>query len=397
MIESLSLLESEHFTTSRVLLIDDQYVIFKSVQAMLKEATDIQLFYCQDPTQALETAERVQPTVILQDLMMPEIDGLLLLRYFRANEKTRNVPLVMLSAEEEPIVKAQAFAQGANDYIVKLPNRVELLARLRYHSQNYIRLLERDEAFRQLEMSQSVLKSELAEAARYVRSILPAPVEDSVVAVSWEFIPSTLLGGDCFGYHWLDEDHFAIYLLDVCGHGVGAALLSSSVANMLRSQQLIHTDFYTPGDLLTSLNGAFLMEKHDDRFFTMWYGVYNRKTGVLRYASGGHPPAILLSGTNVESLEVTALKTPGLVIGGMASSKFTTCEHQIAPFSRLFIFSDGAYELSKERDATHLDHLIEVLKSSVDDEISSVIEFARAHAPQSIFQDDFSIIKVLFK
>jgi PleD family two-component response regulator len=129
-----------------VLLVDDQPIISEAVRHMLKDQSDISFHYCKDPANAIQMAEEVHPTVILQDVVMPEVDGLLLVRYFRANQKTQNIPLIVLSTKEDPKIKAEAFALGANDYMVKLPDKVELIARIRYHSSGYIRLLERNEA-----------------------------------------------------------------------------------------------------------------------------------------------------------------------------------------------------------------------------------------------------------
>ena len=101
-------------------------------------------------------------------------------------------------------------------------------------------------------------------------------MRDGPVRVDWRFVPSTQLGGDSFGYHWIDGDHFAVYLLDVSGHGVGASLLSVSALNVLRSQSLHNTDFRDPAQVLERLNATFKMEQQDNRYFTIWYGVYSK-------------------------------------------------------------------------------------------------------------------------
>ncbi len=132
---------TEHKVT--VLLIDDQPMIGEAVRRMLAGEPDIVFHYCRDAAKALDEAHRLEPTVILQDLVMPDIDGLTLVKTIRANEPTRETPMIVLSTKEEPTVKAEAFALGANDYIVKLPDRIELLARIRYHSKGYINLLQR--------------------------------------------------------------------------------------------------------------------------------------------------------------------------------------------------------------------------------------------------------------
>src|SRR6516162_205852 len=292
---------TEHKVT--VLLIDDQPMIGEAVRRMLAGEPDIGFHYCREATAALEVADQVKPTVILQDLVMPDIDGLALVQKFRAHEPTRETPLIVLSTKEEPIVKAEAFALGANDYIVKLPDRLELLARIRYHSKGYINLLQRNEAFDALLESQRRLANEIKQAAHYVRSLLPEKLKKGDVRTNWRFVPSAELGGDSFGYHWLDDDHFAIYLLDVSGHGVGSALLSVSAMNALRSQALPQTDFRLPGQVLAALNNAFKMEEQNGLFFTIWYGVYNKSARRIDYSGGGHPPALLFHGPSAEQAE----------------------------------------------------------------------------------------------
>ena len=146
---------TEHQIT--VLLIDDQPIVGETVRRLLLGEPDIAFHYCKDAARALEVAGKVGPTVILQDLVMPEIDGLTLVKMFRANDATRETPLIVLSAKEEPTTKAEAFGLGANDYLVKLPDRIELIARIRYHSTAYLSQLQRDEAYRALRESQQRL------------------------------------------------------------------------------------------------------------------------------------------------------------------------------------------------------------------------------------------------
>lgn len=145
----------------KVLLIDDQILIAEAVRRMLATEADIIFHYCSDPIQAIQQATEIAPTVILQDLVMPEIDGLLLLRFFHANAATRDIPMIVLSAKEDANLKAEAFASGANDYIVKLPDPVELIARIRYHSQAYINRLQRDEAYLAMQESEQRLRKVL--------------------------------------------------------------------------------------------------------------------------------------------------------------------------------------------------------------------------------------------
>ena len=117
-----------------VLLVDDQIIVHESVRVLLSDHPEIELHTVSDPTRAVDRANSVQPTVILQDLNMPQVDGLTLIRFFRANPATSQVPLIVLSSQEEPKIKANAFALGATDYLIKLPDAVELVARIKHHS-----------------------------------------------------------------------------------------------------------------------------------------------------------------------------------------------------------------------------------------------------------------------
>ncbi|MDB5980639.1 MAG: diguanylate cyclase response regulator [Pseudomonas sp.] len=143
--------------SAMVLLVDDQAMIGEAVRRGLANEDNIDFHFCADPHQAVAQAVLIRPTVILQDLVMPGLDGLSLVREYRNTPQIRDVPIIVLSTKEEPLIKSAAFAAGANDYLVKLPDNIELVARIRYHSRSYMTLLQRDEAYRALRVSQQQL------------------------------------------------------------------------------------------------------------------------------------------------------------------------------------------------------------------------------------------------
>src|ERR1700722_5729235 len=116
--------------STMVLLVDDQAMVAQAGRRLLADLPDIDLHYCSDPSEAISEANKIRPSVILQDLVMPSIDGLELVQLFRANPATAETPIIVLSSEEDPEIKSQAFAAGANDYLVKLPDKMELIARI---------------------------------------------------------------------------------------------------------------------------------------------------------------------------------------------------------------------------------------------------------------------------
>ncbi len=382
-----------------VLLVDDQAIVGEAVRRMLAGEPDIQFHFCSDPSKAIPLANELGPTVVLQDLVMPDIDGLTLVKFFRANPATREVPLIVLSTKEEPAIKAQAFAIGANDYLVKLPDKVELIARIRYHSKGYIAQLERNEAYRKLAESQRLLAAEIAEASRYVASLLPAPVTSGPVTVDWRFVPSTQLGGDSFGYHWLDPEHFAIYLLDVSGHGVGASLLSVSAMNVIGSQSLPGTDFRDPGQVLKALDAAFPMERHNNKYFTIWYGVYNKSKRQLIYAGGGHPPALLWAGPDHAGATLKQLASEGPVIGLGMGMAFDTATLDLGPYARLLLFSDGVYEIERpDGSMWAFEEFVAFLQQLPGDAspLERLLPHVRGLRGGETLNDDFSMVQVVF-
>jgi phosphoserine phosphatase RsbU/P len=300
------------------------------------------------------------------------------------------------------MVKAEAFALGANDYIVKLPDRIELLARIRYHSQGYINLLQRNEAYQALLESQRRLANEMRQAERYVRSLLPEKLAKGAVRTDWRFIPSAELGGDSFGYHWLDDDHFAFYLLDVSGHGVGSALLSVSAMNALRSQALPQTDFRLPGQVLEALNNAFQMDQQNGLFFTIWYGVYHKSTRRIDYSGGGHPPGLLFHGPSREQIKFEVLEASGPMVGAVPDLEYQTSSVSLDSFANLYVYSDGAYEIERtDKTMWPFSEFLDFMNRGVhgtasNSQMDRLIAYDRELQGREEFADDFSIVELRF-
>src|SRR5262245_42396629 len=179
--------------------------------------------------------------------------------------------------------------------------------------------------------------------AKYVESLLPKPIE-SPVHIDWRFVPSAELGGDALGYFAVDDNHFAVYVLDVTGHGLASALLGVTVSNVLRARALPGADFAQPCQVLEALNRSFQMENHGGRFFTMWYGVVNLSNRKLTWSGGGHPSTLLFRGGQCPAEQLES-QNPG--IGMMAWDAFEQQELEIPPNSKLFLYSDGAFEIHR--------------------------------------------------
>ncbi len=375
--------------TTRVLIIDDQRIVAEAVRLMLAPEADLELTWCGDGTKAVETAVALGPDVILQDLVMPDVEGLDLVDALRAEPALATVPLIVLSSKEEPAVKAESFARGAADYLVKLPDRVELVARIRHHAAGYRARRERDAAW-------AALRAELDNAAAYVTSLLPPPMAGPPIAAGWRFQASTSLGGDALGFHWLDPDHFVVYVVDVCGHGVGAALLSVSVLNVLNARTLPGVDFRRPAEVLAGLNTAFPMERQHGMFFTIWYGVFNAPSRRLDFAAAAHPAAILLA----PGAEPRMLGQPNLPVGVMESQAYTAASATVPAGSRLVVLSDGAYEVQLPGGGSltfgdFVDLVARAEGAGPGERAEAVIAAVQALTGRAEFDDDCTLLELV--
>ena len=348
--------------------------------------------------QALELALSQPFDVVLLDTTMPELDGFSVLRQIKSDPRTRHLPVIMISDEDELEGVIRCIEAGAEDYLPKPFNATLLRARITACLEKKLLREAEQRHLREIEETQRRLSEELAEAANYVRSILPPPCEKPL-RVDWKYQPSTELGGDAFGYHWIDQDHFAVYLLDVCGHGVGASLLSVTAINVIRAGALPKTDFRDPGAVLSALNNAFPMEKQNNMYFTIWYGVYHAPSRTLRHASGGHPPALLLEPSPNGAIASVQLRSPGLIIGAMEGVAYMSQSCHIPPGASLFVLCDGCYEIrdvfGQVMEFSEFEKFMQS-DGSQPDGLERLFNWVRERHGDGPLEDDFSIVRIQF-
>ena len=258
-------------------------------------------------------------------------------------------------------------------------------------------LLRHDLRIRREVAAAEQLESDLAAARSYVDSQLPARLRDGPVLTDWLFEPSARIGGDALGYHRIDQDHFALYLLDVAGHGPGAALHAAAVLNVLRKQALPGVDMRRPGDVLSALNDMFPMEEHRDMFFTAWYGVYHRGGRQIRYSCGGHHPGYLV-GPGRET--ATPLLVKNLLVGAKTGHAFVAAAATVPPGSTLYLFSDGLFEVcAANGEARDLDDFVPQLLAAQSGNVSEperLVAAVRQVTGRREFDDDVTLLVATF-
>jgi sigma-B regulation protein RsbU (phosphoserine phosphatase) len=216
------------------------------------------------------------------------------------------------------------------------------------------------------------------------------------VKLDWRYIPSADLGGDTFGYDWLDGDHLAIYILDVTGHGLDSALFAVTIMNVLRSRALPDADFRQPGQVLARLNDAFPMEQYGQKNFTIFYGVFVKPDSKLRWSGGGHPEGIVIEPGGATKL----LKSEGPLMGMMPWPEWETSEMTLEPGSRMYVYTDGVHEIHKvDGSEWTFDELVAFLSKPPDGE-GAIMDRLHGHVCElhgsQLLDDDFSIIEACF-
>lgn len=393
----------------QILIIDDNSVNRLLLSKTLQKQ-GYQVYTATDGEEGLAQAQHIRPALILCDWMMPKMDGLEVCRRVKADPALSTTFFILLTSRGAVEDRVQGLDNGADDFLAKPIEMNELKARVRaglriHHltqdlqskNQSLARLTE------DLQRQRQALEDELVEAADYVRSLLPSPTKGPVT-IDTCFMPSRQLGGDCFDYFWLDPDFLAIYLLDVSGHGLGAALLSVSILNLMRSQTLDNVNFYQPSQVLQALNDSFQIDERNDKYFTIWYGVYNRINRQLTYATAGHPPAILLSTDEEGHFTLNKLKGSGLPIGMLPDIQFVNERCEINTASTLYIFSDGVYEINQaDGKMLGVDRFMEILldyrqqKGEYEQFLPHVLKHLQMLSVTGNFEDDCSLIQMSFR
>lgn len=239
------------------------------------------------------------------------------------------------------------------------------------------------------------LDHDLRKAREYVESLLPARVTEGAVRTDWLFEPSARIGGDALGYQAIDENHFALYLIDVAGHGASAALHAASVINVLRKQALPGVDMRKPGEALRGLNAMFPMAEHGNLFFTAWYGVYLKRERQLRYSAAGHHPGYLVTPRRDAAASLWA-RNP--IVGMNDGQAFEAGSTAVVPGSTLYLFSDGVFEVEVEggKQQQIEDFVPLLLEPAGASEPERLVAEVRRRTGRKLFDDDLTVLVATF-
>lgn len=384
-----------------LLIVDDD----EDNRAMLRRYLEPKGFHvveADDGVQALAWLAKEPCDVVLLDIMMPGVGGLEVLRRLRQTYSMTSLPVIMATARDKSRDVVEALRLGANDYLTKPFDFPVALARV----QTQLSVRRANEA---LTRANRRMKSDL-EAAAYVQQSLlpPKPLQLPGLGFAWEFSPCDELGGDLLGVVDLNAGRVALYLLDVSGHGVKAAMLAVMVNRVLAQQkgpsssgQLTRGaswgDQLTPAEVAAHLNRTFPWNDETQQFFTLLYGILDLGTGEFRFTAAGHPGPIYLPRDGAGRHD----DVPGFAIG-MGDGDYQESVLVMKPGDRLYLYSDGLPDaMSAEGKGFGKDRLLAALEGSralplqdgVTDLFQGVQRWCRPNAPH----DDISMLAIEFR
>ena len=237
------------------------------------------------------------------------------------------------------------------------------------------------------------LDSDLDKAKQYVQSLLPAPIAAGRVRTEWVLQPSAKLGGDLFGYQLLDDRTFQLYLLDVTGHGINAAMHAVSVMNVLRQNTLPGVNAREPAAMAAHLNDMFQMESHGGMLLSLWYGVFDLHSRTVVFTSAGHHAAYLVA---PDRSAPVPLDISNVLIGMMPGYPYRQGRASFTPGSSLYLFSDGVFEIeTDEADSWGLESFVSLLTLAPEPgkaEPQRILEAVETRTRRQAFEDDFTLV-----
>lgn len=390
----------------KILVVDDSGVNRTLLATMLRKA-GFEITEARSGEEALQRVLEFRPDLILLDIVMPGMDGYEVCAALKDDERTKDIPVVFLSALSEAGDKIKGLEMGGVDYVTKPFDKGEVLARVR--SQLKIRSLTRKliQTNRELLEKQRRLDEDLKAAAVIQSSLLPTRTPYfRNVAVVWRFQPCDLIGGDIFNVLQLDEQHLGIYMVDVSGHGVPGAMVTVSVSQTLQPERgylkrsrsdFPYYEIVSPVEVCSALDRDYPIERFE-KHFTIVYAVLDTKDGHLKYCSAGHPPPILLRADG----RVELLDRIGTIIGLGGIVPFEEDERRLTAGDRLVFYTDGVVECQNEEGELYgQDRFLSLLQGLKKEPIAcildNVLDSLKVFAGGARFQDDVTLLGIEYK
>jgi sigma-B regulation protein RsbU (phosphoserine phosphatase) len=368
---------------SRVLIVDDAKVNVDILVEALRH--DYKLAVALSGESALQSIERNPPDLVLLDILMPGIDGYEVCRRLRASPQTRELPVMFLSSLEEVQNKTLGFEVGANDYLTKPFEILEVKAR--------VRSLLKAKAY------SDAVKEKIASELRIAREIqlgmLPSDIASSTAGTGIEIAtflePAREVGGDLYEVLRTDDGRLVVVIGDVSGKGIPAALFMAVTMTLVRTMGFRYRE---PDEIIFHVSEALARQNSRDMFVTLFCAVFDPAHDVVTCASAGHPSLVRVRPGSPPTL-------PAGPTGGLAGIerglKFTRQSIEFLAGDTLVLYTDGVTEAMNEQDELFDDerllaHFAAVSSNTAAETVTSLVDAVRRFVGQREPSDDIAIL-----
>lgn len=390
----------------RILVVDDSSTNRLLLSGILKKS-GFEVTEACDGREALKQALDMMPDLVLMDIMMPVMDGYEACRQLKMDDRLKDIPVIFLSARTEACDKIKGIELGGADYVTKPFDKGEVLARVR--SQLKIRSLTQKLIDTNIELvnKQKRLDEDLKMAASIQRSLLPQniPFYDDMT-ITWRFNPCEHLGGDILNVCQIDERHLGVYIIDISGHGVPAALVTVSVYHMLqpdsgylanKSSNPPFRRIASPSEVCRSLDREYPIERFE-KYFTIVYLTLDLKSKSLKYCNAAHPPPVLVR----QNGDLELLDKGGTIIGIGGIMPFEEGAKDLFPGDKLILYTDGVTESeSRHGEFYGVDRLHAMLRErrhrSINELLDDLLGDLEAFMGGARLRDDVTLLGIEFK
>ncbi len=392
-----------------ILVIDDDPDILALLEMSLT-SDGFNVITANEGPLGLQNAKAEQPDLILLDVMMPQMDGLEVIKRLKDDTDTRAIPVLWLTAKSQTEDKLKGLEFGGDDYITKPFDLREVTARInavlgRTRPVKYINPLINAMGDSFSEEGVAELGSHLQAAAEIQLKLLPEkpPTFDGYDFATY-FRSSTSVSGDFYDFIPLSDKQLGIVLGDVKGHGIPAALLMVMIQTASR---LLSNEEDSPATVLKRINTLLFHNTDIEQFATMVYGILELETGKFTYSNGGHcPPIHFIQKTDnsdktlQNNSKVHLLETGGMLIGvfDIATFSYETCT--ISPGDVLILYTDGVTETEGRKpndffgEERLIDCLSNKLKLSADSICNDLQKTLFEHSGTTQLKDDRAVVVI---
>ena len=320
-------------TKGNILVVDDTPANLRLLSHMLAEQ-GYKVRSVIDGQMAITATRAAPPDLILLDINMPIMNGYQVAEQLKADEQSRDIPILFISALDATQDKVKAFTVGGLDYITKPFQFEEVLARVETHLS--LRRLQQ-----QLQEANRKFEQELALAGTVQASFLPADIPR---IPGWQLAvtlkPARETSGDFYDVNALPNRRLGILVADVVGKGVSAALYMALNWALIRTYAAEYPA--QPELVCRAVNRRLQQDTHAEMFVTLFYGILDPATGDLVYCNAGHNPPYLVGAR--EGGQVRKLTTTGIPLGIFEDEDWRQGALQLAAGDTLVMYTDGVVE-----------------------------------------------------